>query len=570
MNTLSKSAGNDFEDQYQEEIRQVFHERTFYIGSVASFLFLFFAILDYYLLPELFREFLLFRLTVSAVLLVLVYFNYRDARLQYAILIPPLGYFVVLIALGLMIVRMGGVESNYFVGFIQIVVIYSAIIPLTMVQALVSGFLGISVYLISVLIAGSVMEDTGLTMFNNLFFMVGFVLMALVCSWQEEKTRRESFSLRIQEKKAADLCHERATVLEDEVARRSAEYQRSENRYRTLFEHISDDIVIVSKKGIIEHAYPPFLRKFGLNKEDNEDGKNNLVDLVVYGEQVRLKRDLLAEIAKKGVVDSFQTRLYKSDDDIIVVEINGNTFKQPGKKAAVQLVIRDISMRKQMEEDVRKSLQVRKQTENAAIMALARLSEFRDITPNNHLERIREYSRLLAIGLATHPNCREDLSGSAVMDVAMASVLHDIGKVAIPDAVLFKSGPLTDEEMNVVKKHTVFGGDVIKAMESPEETSSFLLYAKSIAYFHHEKWDGSGYPFALSGDEIPMAARIVALADTYETLTASCTLADCCSHKKALHAIIKGSGVHFDPLVVDVFLNLEQEFSGVLENWGMG
>jgi len=275
-------------------------------------------------------------------------------------------------------------------------------------------------------------------------------------------------------------------------------------------------------------------------------------------------------VARGEVVTGFQTCFFTADGECLEMEINGNILERQGKILGLQLIVRDISVRKQMELNLRQSLQARKQTENATIMALARLSEYRDITPNNHLERVREYTRLLGEKLAGQSKYKNQLEADTLSDLFMASVLHDIGMVGIPDTVLYKSERLSSEEQELIRQHTVLGGEVIKAMETPGETSGFLKYAKSIAYFHHEKWDGSGYPFGLKGQEIPLPARIVSLVDAYEEMTCEREFTKCeqTSHEQAVDAIVKKSGLDFDPVVVEAFLFQEKEFNHVREMLG--
>ncbi len=550
--------------RYRNELRRLYHHRGSYMLVVAVVLFVSFSLLDTLLAPSLFLEFLQYRLAVSALCILLFFLNIRDVDFKYPFIIIFVAYFFSLFILSLMVVRMGGVTSPYFAGFIVAIVLYTSMVPLTMFQTLVSGFIGVGFYLFSILFWCPLSAGQGSILVNNIFFMSSFVLLVSVQSWYETKARRESFLLRMQEEETADQLNIQAELLEQEVARRSEEHQRTESRFRLLFEHIVDDVILVSETGRILYANPPFYEHLALD----ERGEINLTDLVGVEERLRLRGDLLTPVARGEVVNGYQTRLHRTDGESFDVEINGNKLERQGKVHGLQLIIRDISMRKEMEQELRQSLLVRKQTENAAIMALARLSEHRDITPYRHLARIREYSRLLAEELATRPECQDQLGGNVVSDLSMGSVLHDIGKVGIPDTVLFKRGPLTNEELDLIRQHTVFGGDVIKSMETPDETSGFLESAKNIAYFHHEKWDGSGYPFGLVGEEIPLAARVVALADAYEAMTSSRQYDRQLSHQQAMHAVIQEASRHFDPLVVDAFLASEQEFDHVLSTLG--
>lgn len=222
-----------------------------------------------------------------------------------------------------------------------------------------------------------------------------------------------------------------------------------------------------------------------------------------------------------------------------------------------------INIRKQAETDLLESYRKLHNARMATILGLAKLAEYRDEGTGTHLERIREYAKLIAEEMAKNPKYAGQITPEYIDDVYQSSILHDIGKVGIPDAVLLKPGKLTDEEFDVIKRHTTLGGDAIKAIEANIEGQSFLALGKEIAYNHHEKWDGSGYPRGLSGEGIPFAARIIALADVYDALTTKRFYKEAYSHKRSRQIIIAQKGTHFDPEVVDVFLALEDEFNRI-------
>jgi response regulator RpfG family c-di-GMP phosphodiesterase len=222
-----------------------------------------------------------------------------------------------------------------------------------------------------------------------------------------------------------------------------------------------------------------------------------------------------------------------------------------------------INKRKQAEKDLLDSYRKLQNARMATILGLAKLAEYRDEGTGTHLERIREYAKLIAEALAGKPKYAGHITPEYVDDIYQSSILHDIGKVGIPDAVLLKPAKLTDEEFNVIKRHTTLGGDAIQAIEAKIEGRSFLALGKEIAYNHHEKWDGSGYPRGLSGEAIPLAARIIALADVYDALTTKRFYKEAYSHNKSRQIIVDLKGTHFDPEMVDVFLDLEDEFNRI-------
>ena len=199
------------------------------------------------------------------------------------------------------------------------------------------------------------------------------------------------------------------------------------------------------------------------------------------------------------------------------------------------------------------------------ILGLAKLAEYRDEGTGAHLERIREYAKIIAEALAKNPKYENIVTPEYIDDIYQSSILHDIGKVGIPDAILLKPDKLTDAEFAVIKRHTLLGGDAIKAIEYQIEGKSFLQMGKEIAYNHHEKWDGSGYPEGLKGESIPLSARIVALADVYDALTTERFYKPAYSHEKSRQIIIDLNATHFDPAIVDVFLQLEDDFDKIRE-----
>lgn len=224
-----------------------------------------------------------------------------------------------------------------------------------------------------------------------------------------------------------------------------------------------------------------------------------------------------------------------------------------------------INHRKRAEQALLESYRKLQYARTATILGLAKLAEYRDEGTGTHLERIREYARLLAEEMARIPRHREYIDQRYIEDIYQSAILHDIGKVGIPDAVLLKPGELTGDEFEVIKCHTRFGGDAITAIQAQIEGRSFLNIGREIAYHHHEKWDGSGYPRGLRGQDIPLAARIVAVADVYDALTTKRFYKEAFSHPKARQIILNLRGNHFDPEVVDAFLALEGQFDRIRE-----
>jgi putative two-component system response regulator len=199
--------------------------------------------------------------------------------------------------------------------------------------------------------------------------------------------------------------------------------------------------------------------------------------------------------------------------------------------------------------------------EDVTILAMASLAETRDSETGNHILRTQRYVKALAWKLATHPRFSEFLSSQTIGLLFKSAPLHDIGKVGIPDRILLKPGKLTPEEFEIMKTHTTLGRDAIAHAEYMLGCEvAFLKIAKEIAYSHQEKWDGTGYPQGLQGDQIPISARLMALADVYDALISRRTYKEPMSHTEAVNIIVQSSGRHFDPDVVEAFVALQDNF----------
>lgn len=199
----------------------------------------------------------------------------------------------------------------------------------------------------------------------------------------------------------------------------------------------------------------------------------------------------------------------------------------------------------------------------ALIMGLAKLAEFRDEDTGSHLERMSEYSRVLAERIIVLPEYCKLYNQEWVDEVYRSSVLHDIGKVGIPDSILLKEGPLSDEEMDIMREHPALGYRTLSQITHKVEVKSILTVAQEIAFSHHEKWDGSGYPEGLKGEDIPLSARIVALADVYDALTTERCYKKAFSHDAAYQLILEEKGRAFDPVIVDLFVDSIEEFLAI-------
>ena len=198
--------------------------------------------------------------------------------------------------------------------------------------------------------------------------------------------------------------------------------------------------------------------------------------------------------------------------------------------------------------------------QEATIESMSSLTETRDPDTGEHIRRTQNYIRLLAEYLKNQPGFRALLNDETIDLLCKSAPLHDIGKVGVSDRILLKPGKLTEQEFEEMKQHTIYGRDTILAAERKLGNTSFLCVAREIAYTHHERWDGSGYPEGLKGEQIPVPGRLMALADSYDALTSKRVYKSQIPHEKAVEIIIEEKGSHFDPEVVDAFLEVKENF----------
>jgi putative two-component system response regulator len=199
-------------------------------------------------------------------------------------------------------------------------------------------------------------------------------------------------------------------------------------------------------------------------------------------------------------------------------------------------------------------------TQDVTIRSLASLAETRDNETGGHIQRTQNYVGVLAMELAKTPEFQNINKPELLRLMEKSAPLHDIGKVGVPDSILLKPGKLTDEEFDEMKKHTVYGKEALLRAEKDLGSSSFLRVAREIAYTHHEKWTGGGYPENINGEAIPVSGRIMAIADVYDALISKRVYKPPFSHSKAVGIIEEGAGSHFDPRMVKVFLGMNEKF----------
>ena len=201
-----------------------------------------------------------------------------------------------------------------------------------------------------------------------------------------------------------------------------------------------------------------------------------------------------------------------------------------------------------------------KELEDSIVTSFAELVEYRDQNTGGHIQRTSRYVELLGEALQEHGYFADELGSYEMALIVRASPMHDIGKIAISDTILLKPGRLTNEEFDVMRTHTSIGSDILKKMYERTPTQHYLQWAAEIAGSHHEKYDGTGYPLGIKGEEIPLCSRIMAVADVYDALVDDRVYRKAMSHEAACQIIFEGAGLHFDPKIVEVFKKIHEKF----------
>ena len=219
--------------------------------------------------------------------------------------------------------------------------------------------------------------------------------------------------------------------------------------------------------------------------------------------------------------------------------------------------------RDRLEELVKQRTRELQLTQAVMIESLATLAEYRDPETGGHIKRTQNYVKALAVHLKNHPKFRDELTDEMIELLYLSAPLHDMGKVGVRDHILLKPGRLDEAEFHEMQKHTIYGHDALRVTEEKLGKSTFLRLAREIAYTHQEKWDGSGYPRGLKGEEIPLPGRLMALADVYDALISKRVYKPPMPHDDAVRIILDGKERHFDPDVVDAFFELQAVFRNI-------
>ena len=541
------------------EVRELFHQRTLLCLWLAVVFFPLFAILDRIYCPELFTTFLLWRLLYVICLLAfinilkLLPFKQLTGYLMYASM--QLGCFVI----SLMTVELGGFTSGYYAGILLMIAGALSVLPLTAANAAFYGLSMYVVYIMTVLVGTDwQVADQLAGLALNSFFFLCVVAIAAVQSHDDLGTLQQQLRAMESIRRLRTRLAAYTDDLEETIKTRLIELQETDLRYQELYENILDMVVLVDEEGVIHQGNSNAATTLGCTIDELKG--QNIRDFLRHArERTDWLTHVMLHLGIGSRIRGIPLNLHTYRNTRLEVELSASQVRLENT-IFYQLVLRDITATRSME---RKLLDAERQvgsSRQAAIFGLARLAECRDSDTGQHLIRIRHYTRILAEELSHTSIYAPIISEQFIEDIGYSAVLHDIGKVGIADSILMKPGKLTTGEYEEMKKHTTLGADVLANADQQGANLTFLQLGREIARSHHERWDASGYPDGLQGQEIPLAARIIALADVYDALTSSRVYKPPYSHEEARSMILEESGRQFDPDVVNAFLRRENDF----------
>jgi len=342
---------------------------------------------------------------------------------------------------------------------------------------------------------------------------------------------------------------------------------------KTIFVVDDNDTNLMTAKTALDGAYKTFAlpsaaRMFKLAERITPDLILLDVDMPEM-DGFQAMEVLKSDPKLKTIPVIFLTARNDTETEIRGFELGAIDFMN--KPFSPPVLIKRIEMHIEMDNTIKKVKKSVRSVHNATISVISDLVESRDKVTGGHIERTQRYIEILVNELVRTGTYAEEISKLDIDLLLPSAQLHDVGKISISDLVLNKPAKLTDEEFVIIKTHCAEGKRIIDMiMSKTEDDDGFLEHAKRFAYTHHEKWDGSGYPQKLSGENIPLEGRIMAVADVYDALVSERPYKKAFTHEEAVSIIKKDSGTHFDPKIVDAFLNVADDFWVELMSFSSG
>ncbi|MCL2637001.1 MAG: response regulator [Oscillospiraceae bacterium] len=268
---------------------------------------------------------------------------------------------------------------------------------------------------------------------------------------------------------------------------------------------------------------------------------------------------LRADARYDGIPVIFLTSRNDSTTEALGFEMGASDFIS--KPFSEPVLLNRIKFHLKIEDIIRKRTENLKKLRDSIVGTLANVVEKRDTMTGEHIERTTRYIKMLMVAMKERGVYSEEMKGWDLETVASSARLHDVGKIVIPDSILNKPGKLEPEEFDVIKTHPLEGEKIIGEIQRDSGDEAFLQSAKLFALYHHERWDGKGYPYALKGEEIPLYGRIMAIVDVYDALTSDRPYKKAFTHEDSIKIITESKGSHFDPQITDVFLEISDKFA---------
>ncbi|MFW5841727.1 MAG: PAS domain S-box protein [Bacillota bacterium] len=351
--------------------------------------------------------------------------------------------------------------------------------------------------------------------------------------------------------------------------------QKYANMIKQALEYSQSMVVITDISGIIQYVNARFISFTGYTKEDVigktprvlKSGYHDSSFYTTLWQTITEKKEWSGEFynqkkngEKYWEQSSISPVLDEQNNITYFIAVKKDITKE--KNIKDQLAQKRIALK----QDLEAKMADIKAAEKASIIALAKLTESRDYDTGKHIERVQHLAKNIAKHLRNHDKFKSHITNQFIDDIYYASALHDIGKINIPDNVLLKEDSLTNEEYQAIKSHVVFGAKILLEMARYYPDSNMIIMGSIIAKYHHEKWDGSGYPDNLKGEAIPLEARIMGIVDVYDALRSKRPYKPSYTHEKACKIIKEAAGKHFDPDIVQVFQEKNRQIESIYES----
>ncbi len=337
----------------------------------------------------------------------------------------------------------------------------------------------------------------------------------------------------------------------------------SQETLGNLMNFLSLPIYITDRNGAFVNVNAEFLRQFQYGScEELKEAADFFIDTDDWSEGIKklMTTGGLRGYTTKVRTGSGETRIVQDSATLIGKHTFGILFDITDYVSLNEELLDTLEAQKKLNQELINTTSMLQKTQSTTMKSLAMLAEYRDMETGNHLHRICEYNKQISEKVYEAQPYSFHISSDYVDDIYLSGMLHDIGKVGVPDSILLKAGSLSVNEWDIMRKHTVWGWDILHQADQELGEQSFLTLASRIALAHHEWYDGNGYPRGLQGENIPLSARISAVSDVYDALTSRRPYKGAWTHDQAVEEILKEKGKQFDPVIVEILENIENDF----------